>query len=246
MTLPRTIIGLCAPKESGKSVVANFLTRTYPDSLVLPFAAPLKRAACDLFGIDPALVSTAAGKQKTVVAPLELVNIDATTRALSLTTGIRIYELMSRAAPQHALITELGFNSGHELRNAFHLTINVVYEVGAEYTVREVLQKWGTELMRDGFRKDFWVLRMRHTLESCGAEMAIIDDVRFCNEADAIRELGGTVLGIRRPETWDTGDAHPSEQEMRDHWENICDAVVLNDGSITELKQRALDTLHLR
>jgi len=61
------------------------------------------------------------------------------------------------------------------------------------FTVGEALQKIGTSLRND-FHKNIWVIT---TLQSfCCDKIFIISDVRYCNEADLIREKGGILIRL--------------------------------------------------
>lgn len=66
-----------------------------------------------------------------------------------------------------------------------------------EMTVRELMQWWGTEVRR---KQDpaYWVNALWRNIgvaEICG-EVFVIDDVRFPEEADAIREWGGLLVRL--------------------------------------------------
>jgi hypothetical protein len=79
------------------------------------------------------------------------------------------------------------------------------------FSVREFLQKLGTEGCREAFREDFWINRARIEVESATVPV-VISDVRFENEAEFIRKSGGVLLHIHR----NTGltHAHRSEQPL--------------------------------
>lgn len=84
-------------------------------------------------------------------------------------------------------------------------------------TVRSALQRYGTEAHRDIFGADFWLdaaLPYRDTPRDNGYQDAlyVVTDVRFPNEAQRVRELGGTVVEVVGPDT-DTG-SHASEQPL--------------------------------
>lgn len=88
------------------------------------------------------------------------------------------------------------------------------------FTVREYLQRYGTEAHRDVFGADFWLdaalpVPPEHRgkiADWYGDALYVVTDVRFPNEAVRVRELGGIVVGVRGPET-DTGN-HASEQVL--------------------------------
>lgn len=62
-----------------------------------------------------------------------------------------------------------------------------------EMTIGEMLQKVGTDCMRDNLHIDTWVLscfnRIKHV-----KDVVVIPDVRFVNEAKAIEEVGGILI----------------------------------------------------
>lgn len=63
----------------------------------------------------------------------------------------------------------------------------------------------------------------------------VITDVRYPNEADAIRDAGGTLVRIVRPGV-DDGDTHASETALDGY---RADWAVLNEGSVTDLQKTA-------
>ncbi len=62
---------------------------------------------------------------------------------------------------------------------------------------RILMQLFGTEFVRDTIRKDFWVERMKWDLKRSYGNQ-VISDVRFNDEANLIRDLGGTVIILSR------------------------------------------------
>lgn len=79
-----------------------------------------------------------------------------------------------------------------------------------ELTLRELLQRYGTEAHREVFGENFWTDQaMRDLRLECGSTVYVFTDVRFDNEAKAIVDRGGVVWRIVGPDD-DTG-AHASE-----------------------------------
>lgn len=77
-------------------------------------------------------------------------------------------------------------------------------------TIRHTLQTLGTEWGRQHMGEDFWVELWARGVEHMPRIVA--DDVRFPNEAEAIRKLGGLVVRIDRPGAGSVvGAAHASE-----------------------------------
>ena len=107
-------------------------------------------------------------------------------------------------------------------------------ELGKEWdglTPRKILQLLGTEAGREIIHPNIWVnsLFADYTTDSNW----IITDVRFPNEAQAIKDRGGIVVRIERPGGEShCGGAHASETALDDY---DFDIVINNDGTIEEL-----------
>jgi hypothetical protein len=160
---------------------------------------------------------------------------------------------------KHAAMTALGFVVTEQDAVVLADSLKYLGEVSCVipdqsilYTIdgRKYLQLFGTEAHRDIFGKDFWVnvlLPMpfavhddatRHPyLEAWqrnfgDADIACIPDVRFENEAERIRALGGQVWYIDRPFE-EEADDHASEQKLPDE---LIDVRIANDGSLDEFR----------
>jgi hypothetical protein len=82
-------------------------------------------------------------------------------------------------------------------------------------SARQVLQLFGTEICRQCFGDDVWIRALRRRIDRSSAEWFLVTDVRFPNEAHAVRQWGGQVwrvLGPQRGEEWAKSDAHASER----------------------------------
>jgi hypothetical protein len=74
-------------------------------------------------------------------------------------------------------------------------------ELGYEFTPRKALQLLGTEVGRDIFHPDFWVIKAKakmQNLMSQGVENFVITDVRFPNEMKMIQDEGGIAIEVQR------------------------------------------------
>lgn len=87
-------------------------------------------------------------------------------------------------------------------------------------TGRKILQRVGTEVGRNTIAKDIWLWAMDRRLLAIMASVrdgrmsrpvVTIEDVRFDNEAEYVRELGGKVIHLTRPDMPENTDAHASE-----------------------------------
>ena len=66
-----------------------------------------------------------------------------------------------------------------------------------DITPRWVLQYWGTEVVRRGFHNDMWVASLEHRLLQSKDDI-VITDCRFPNEIKALKNIGATVLRVKR------------------------------------------------
>jgi len=78
-------------------------------------------------------------------------------------------------------------------------------------TWREILQLFGTDVIRNGWMMNAWARLPFETYKDYDKHIVIIDDARFPNELAACKENGGVNINIIR----DTGqvDAHESENQ---------------------------------
>lgn len=116
---------------------------------------------------------------------------------------------------------------------------------GSYLTAREAMQTLGTEWGRKCY-PNIWAeygvreaLAILKELEKESAKgFAIITDVRFINEAKAIRAVGGEVWQIHRAGVGPLND-HPSEMEQttQEFLYNV-DVHVRNDGTLDELRSK--------
>ena len=99
--------------------------------------------------------------------------------------------------------------------------------------IRELLQEWGTDLRRTE-DPDYWIKRWSevagHLLINDRPATIVTTDVRFPNEAQAIKDCGGLVVRIHRP--GQVAGSHISEHAL-DAWP--FDAAIDNDGSLEDL-----------
>lgn len=103
-------------------------------------------------------------------------------------------------------------------------------------TVRELLQKLGTDALREGLHNNVWVNALLADYNE--NSNWLVTDTRFPNEAEAIKNLGGVVLRIERS-TCQLG-THPSETAL-DHY--TFDYVIHNNGSKEDLEKELVKFL---
>jgi hypothetical protein len=129
-------------------------------------------------------------------------------------------------------------------------------KLGKTITPRWVLQNIGTDVMRNHFADDIWVLSLERVLSDTD-ENVIVTDVRFPNEVKTIRSMkGGQTVWIRRgelPEWYDLAHAANSDTFLhapecyddmvklgihQSEWAWVgqtMDHVIYNDGTLSDL-----------
>ena len=133
-------------------------------------------------------------------------------------------------------------------------------ETGRTITPRIVLQEFGTECMRNGFDNGVWVsLLKKHMIDN--PDNYVVPDVRFRNEQNMIRKLGGKVWQVKRgkdpewftraifdnnnPETsslMNGFDIHESEYKWIDVNTKF-DSILHNNSTLDDLKTLVLDQI---
>ena len=95
--------------------------------------------------------------------------------------------------------------------------------------IRELLQRFGTEVGRNMFGQNFWV---DQAIESATRyERVVFSDCRYTNEADAVQNIGGVVWRIYRPDVFAVND-HTSEQDLNNY---PFDSHINNDSTLDNL-----------
>lgn len=103
-------------------------------------------------------------------------------------------------------------------------------------TVRDFLQKLGTDALRTGLHTNVWVNALMADYVPVALEQPsnwIITDTRFENEAKAIKAKDGIIIRVDRPGVSPINN-HPSEVGL-DNWK--FDYKIINNSDIFSLKQ---------
>jgi hypothetical protein len=131
------------------------------------------------------------------------------------------YTRMSFADPVKDITVDM-LNVMRDHLHMEHIEIDRgILEAWKQYEpVRKLLQLVGTELGRDFFgEEDIWVKQMERKLEDVPEivenKRVVIDDLRFINEAEMLRERGFTLVLLDRPDVPRIVDMHASEQESK-------------------------------
>jgi hypothetical protein len=102
---------------------------------------------------------------------------------------------------------------------------------------RRLLQTIGTEWGRETIHPEIWIMATLRRIDASEAALAVITDVRFENEAEAIRRRGGAVWHVVRPGAGLAGATaeHSSEQGLPPE---CIDDEIVNDGDLAALDAR--------
>lgn len=99
-------------------------------------------------------------------------------------------------------------------------------------TVRQLLQFIGTDLIRK-YNTNWHVNKIREMIDP--TKNYVFDDVRFPNELNLIKELGGDAWFIIRPDI-STVSNHESETSLT--WRDFGNKIIINDSNLNVFKFR--------
>jgi hypothetical protein len=105
-------------------------------------------------------------------------------------------------------------------------------------TRRTIMQKFGTECLREGLHQNFWII-----LADLGvylgrippSDIYLISDARFINELEWVKSIGGFTIKITREETLTDQTQHASENDFLS-WKGMYDISINNtiDKKLTQ------------
>ena len=128
-------------------------------------------------------------------------------------------------------------------------------------TPRIMLQRFGTDIVRNELLEDFWTLRLKKYIERLpSTDNIVVSDTRHLNEINMIKSLGGKLVWVKRdplpdyynqakffnylpsmikmitkPFFYKLSDIHSSERD----WIGTCfDYVIENNGTLEELSEK--------
>ena len=105
-------------------------------------------------------------------------------------------------------------------------------------TPRYLMQTLGTEWGRNLVRGDLWCQILEARVKQSSAERIVISDVRFQEEVDLIKQLGGYIWSVHRP-----GVAALARHASEAGISFAPDAVIVNEGTLLDLESKVLENL---
>jgi hypothetical protein len=136
------------------------------------------------------------------------------------------------------IIGTQNFTGNHGWGTRFERLREIIDQKGWETSklsyleVRNLLQRLGTDAGRNVLGENVWVDAVFNSLEE--GQRYVFSDLRFPNEAEAIKSFGGKVIRIQRPGFGPINN-HISEVAL-DGYE--FDQVIVNDGTIEDFRNK--------
>lgn len=106
---------------------------------------------------------------------------------------------------------------------------------------RTLLQWWGTEFRRS-VNDNYWINKMARILEKEKPQCALISDMRFPNEMAFVQKYGSAVRVDRAglPPLRGMAGVHPSELALANTPDWEWDAIIKNDGTLEQFKEKVI------
>lgn len=196
------IIAIAGRKQSGKDTLCRFLTERLENipSKIYSFADPLKRFCIDVMGLREEQCYGSDAEKNTKTKYL-WDNISAEIRA----------KYGKEEVVSAMIHKEFG---GMEQVSA----VKRIQRTGP-MTGREVMQVFGSDLMREMFSENIWVNATINTIKKEGYLISFISDMRFPSEVNSVLNNGGYIIRLTRKMFQ---DIHISETALDDFdWDNV-------------------------
>ena len=128
------------------------------------------------------------------------------------------------AGPLTAMMLCLGLDERHTDGDLKEVPSDILNGLTPRYAMQTIGTDWGRKMIGDSL----WVNAWRNTLPKGNI---VVDDVRFENEADAVRELGGLVVRLTRRDTLAVGSHESEKLDLQEDW------LVDNNKGISDLQK---------
>lgn len=229
------IIGISGRKQSGKNTAANYINGQVLKELemikdfFINNDGQLVVNTLDSIGNNGYGVLDVTRKDKEFISYAEK----------ELWPYIKIYHFADILKDMSINLFGLSYNQAYGTDNDKNTPTSILWEqvpCSAEnksgpMTAREFLQYFGTDIVRK-INTNAWTQSATNKILAEDSKIAIIPDVRFPNEIDAIKKIGGSVIRLTRSKN---ASDHQSEKELdKDNydWSNFDFVIDNNEISI--------------
>ncbi len=243
--LTQTIVAMSGRKGAGKNTVAshigNFYKSNRDDDCVFEcsFADSLKQFCIEVLGLSK---ESCCGTEEQKNAPTQYCWEQASAFYAWKFGSCQIERKPDGRGPSSAnWIADLSkVTESDQLRRLFHSCDKNDTPLGMRtgpMSGREVMQLFGTELIRENFG-NVWAAATIRAIERKGKDLSIITDNRFKNEVDAVlSHPRGYIIRLTRS-PYGYGDKHPSEASLDDFDWNREKCFVLDNQKMTIEEQQ--------
>lgn len=118
----------------------------------------------------------------------------------------------------------MGFNEGQINGDLKEVACDMLNGKTPRYAMQTLGTQWGRNLLHENIWVDMLVAKAKRE-----TGIVVVDDVRFPNEVEAIRENGGVVVWLDRDSIYESGDTHSSETSVD---ASFCDLLIDNNQDV--------------
>lgn len=226
------IIGITGPIGHGKSTLAHFIAELEPNAKIFESSEVISEIATEL----NKFFSEAAPKRENFVSINTWLSHLPAILSLKLggTYPTEVFEITKAHIASAPRDYEKLFEYIDLIQSKPELEKTpITQENKAAY--RAILQ-WIGGFCVTHIRRTIWNEELIQRANRSGSTLAILGGVRFAEEAQNIKEQGGIVIGIERPNAQTQDSDDPTERERSSI---IVDTTVVNDGDMVALEDKA-------
>lgn len=218
------IIGIHGIKRSGKDTVAQYLMKKNAGLVQIAFADAIKESLSAAFNTDNTLPEL-TGLKICLDDFYEGGRYDRDNHDLGISNAAAHLWLKTALAVLKVNYPDIPTNVPDNLKIAPRKV----------WTIRILMQILGTDIVTK-YHPDYWVkitIRDIEAITKNGHNGVIVSDVRFANEAQALRDIHAKMIFLER----DTGnrDHHLSEQGLTP---TNRDVLIINNGTLEDLYKK--------
>ena len=146
------------------------------------------------------------------------------------------YEMLKFAGPLKAALRAMGLNDEMIEGKLKETPLDMLCGKSPRWAMQSLGTDWGRKCMGEDLWVRLWQYKAQALLDN--NQRVVCDDVRFLNEARAIREMGGLLIRVTRP-GYDSSSTHASETELL----SIETEMVLENDSTLDQLDRSVDAI---